>query len=414
MGLAITRRAAIAALVFVATAAHGQYSNDAPGNANPFAPIRLLFDEVDHIVAEHFYNPAAIPKFRNLLNARKATAQTYPDADEGIAQALRALAASHTGRYTPDQIEYYELLDIFQTAGYRKTPALHDGHIAYAGIGMAARNIDGRTFVTHLYDGGPAQKAGLRVGDEIVSVDGQPYQPILSFKDRSGGNVFVQVRRQAGAAPFAIEVPVVWLRPNPALSDAIRNSLRVIEKDGQRIGSLRLWTYGSNGMHSLMTELISSDALRNVDGLVLDLRSRWGGRGSEAADLFLSRTREMSIIGRDGKESVVVARWRKPLVAIVDGGTRSSMEIIAYSLQQAGVPLIGTPTAGAVLTARSFLLSDHSLVLLAINDVRLDGKRFEGAGVAPDIEVPFDLRYANGADPQFDRAVLELQRRLTN
>ncbi len=366
------------------------------------------------IVAEHFYNPAAIPKFRSILNARKATAQTYPDADDGIAQALRSLSASHTGRYTPDQIEYYELLDIFQTAGFRKTPVLHDGHIAYAGIGMAARDIDGRTFVTHLYDGGPAQKAGLRVGDEIVSVDGQPYQPIASFKDRAGGNVSIQIRRQAGAEPFAIEVPIVWLRPNPALSDAIRNSVRVFEKDGQRIGSVRLWTYGSNGMHSLMTELISSDALRNVDGLVLDLRSRWGGRGSEASDLFLSRTRDMSIIGRDGKETVTVARWRKPLVAIVDGGTRSSMEIIAYSLQQAGVPLIGTRTAGAVLTARSFLLSDHSLVLLAINDVRLDGKRFEGAGVAPDVEVPFDVRYANGADPQFDRAVRELQRRLTN
>ena len=108
------------------------------------------------------------------------------------------------------------------------------------------------------------------------------------------------------------------------------------------------------------------------------------------------------------------ARWRKPLVAIIDGGTRSSMEIIAYSLQQAGIPLIGTRSAGAILTARSFLLSDNSLVLLAINDVKLDGKRFEGIGIAPDIEVPFDVRYANGADPQFDRAVIELQRKLMN
>ena len=412
MVLAITRRAAIIGLVTFATAAHGQYSNDAPGN--PFAPVRLLFDEVDHIVAEHFYNPAAIPKFRSLLNARKADAQTYPDADDGIAQALRSLRASHTGRYTPDQIEYYELLDIFQTSGFRKTPSLHDGHIAYAGIGMAAREIEGRNYVTHLYDGGPAQKAGLRVGDQIVSINGEPYQPILSFRDRAGSNVSVQIRRKAGASPISIEVPVVWLRPNQALSDAIRNSLRVFENDGQRIGTLRLWTYGSNGMHSLMTELISSDILRNVDGLVLDLRSRWGGRGSEAADLFLSRTRDMSIIGRDGKETVTVARWRKPLVAIIDGGTRSSMEIIAYSLQQAGVPLIGTRTAGAVLTARSFLLSDNSLVLLAVNDVRLDGKRFEGVGVTPDIEVPFDIRYADGADPQFDRAVVELQRKLLN
>jgi C-terminal processing protease CtpA/Prc len=411
MRLSITRRAAIVALALVATTAHAQYS-DAPGN--PFAPIRLLFDEVDHIVAEHFYNPAALPKFRSVLNARKAVAQTYPDADDGIAQALRSLDASHTGRYTPDQIEYYELLDIFQTSGFRKTPALHDGHIAYAGIGMAARDIGGRTYVTHVYDGGPAQKAGLRVGDEIVSVNGEPYQPIQSFKDQAGRNASIQIRRQAGTEPFAIQVPVVWLRPNPTLSDAIRNSVHVFERNGQRIGTLRLWTYGSNGMNSLMTEIISSEALRDVDGLVLDLRSRWGGRGSEASDLFLSRTRDMSIIGRDGKETTVVARWRKPLVAIIDGGTRSSMEIIAYSLQQAGIPLIGTRSAGAVLTARSFLLSDNSLVLLAINDVRLDGKRFEGVGVTPDIEVPFDVRYANGADPQFDRAVLELQRRLMN
>ena len=119
-------------------------------------------------------------------------------------------------------------------------------------------------------------------------------------------------------------------------------------------------------------------------------------------------------IGSDGKERVTVARWRKPLVASIDQGTRSSMEIIVYSLQQAGVPLIGSTTAGAVLTARSFLLGDQSLMLLAINDVRLDGRRLEGVGVAPDIAVPFDIRYADGADPQFDRAVLELQRKLMN
>lgn len=414
MRLAIIRRALAAALLLFAPAAHGQYANEAPGNVDAAAPIRALFDEVDKIVSEHFYAPAALPKFRSVLNARKATAQTTQDADAGIAQALRSLAASHTARYTPDRIEYYELLDIFQTQGFKKTNALHDGHIAYAGIGMAAREIDGRTFVSHLYDGAAAQKAGLKVGDEIISVDGQPYHPILSFRDQAGRNAALQVRRQAGAEPFAIEVPVKWLRPNQVLSDAIRSSVRVIEKDGQRIATLRLWTYGSGGMYGLMTEILSSDALRNADGLVLDLRSRWGGRGSEASDFFLSRTRDMTIIDRNGKESAAVARWHKPMVAIIDGGTRSSMEIIAYSLQQAGIPLIGTRSAGAVLTSRSFLLSDNSLLLLAINDVKLDGKRFEGIGVAPSIEVPFDLRYANDADPQFDRAVLELQRKLMN
>mgnify|MGYP001252715108 CR=1 FL=1 len=77
-----------------------------------------------------------------------------------------------------------------------------------------ARDIADRTFVTHLYDGAPAQKAGLRVGDEIVSVNGQPYRPLESFKGQAGREVTVQVRRRAGAAPISIEVPVAMLRPN--------------------------------------------------------------------------------------------------------------------------------------------------------------------------------------------------------
>src|SRR5262245_49912024 len=119
MKLAIARRALVAALLLFAPAAHGQYANEAPGNVDAAAPVRALFDEVDKVVAEHFYSPAALPKFRSVLNARKATAQTTVDADAGIAQALRALAASHTARYKPDQIEYYELLDIFQTQGLK-------------------------------------------------------------------------------------------------------------------------------------------------------------------------------------------------------------------------------------------------------------------------------------------------------
>src|SRR6476469_8722265 len=252
MGLAITRRAAMVAAILFATAAHGQYANDAPVNGNPFAPLRLLFDEVEHVVAEHFYDPAAVPKFRKVLNSYKAKAETLQDADAGIASALRSLSASHTGRYTPDQIEYYELLDIFQTQGHRKTSALHDGHIAYAGIGLATRELGERTFVTHVYDGGPAQKARLRTGDEILDVNGQPYRPIESFKGQAGRDVSIRLRRQAGGEPMTVAVPVVWLRPNQTLSDAIRNSVRVIEKDGQRIGTLRLWTYGSSGMHGLM------------------------------------------------------------------------------------------------------------------------------------------------------------------
>jgi C-terminal processing protease CtpA/Prc len=147
----------------------------------PLAPATLL-EQAQEIVTKNFYNPGGLEPFVETLQAGRETAQTVEEAGAVISQALRALRVSHTARYTPDQIEYYELLDILRPRGFAQTPAFQDNRIAYEGIGMAARSIEGQTFVTYLYDGAPAQKAGLLVGDEIIAVDGQAYHPIDSFK----------------------------------------------------------------------------------------------------------------------------------------------------------------------------------------------------------------------------------------
>lgn len=57
-----------------------------------------------------------------------------------------------------------------------------------------------------------------------------------------------------------------------------------------------------------------------------------------------------------------------------------------------------------------FCLQDGALLYLAGEDVRVDGHRLEGVGVAPDIEVPFDIRYADGQDPQLEKAFELLSR----
>jgi carboxyl-terminal processing protease len=50
-------------------------------------------------------------------------------------------------------------------------------------------------------------------------------------------------------------------------------------------------------------------------------------------------------------------------------------------------------------------MSDDSLLLLAVADVIIDGRRLEGVGVEPTVTVPFRIEYANGRDPQLDEAV---------
>ena len=111
---------------------------------------------------------------------------------------------------------------------------------------------------------------------------------------------------------------------------------------------------------------------------------------------------------RDGDKHIANARWDRPIVGIVDEGSRSGMEILAHGLKRAGVPLVGTRTAGTVVAGRAFKLRDNSLLEVAVLDVHVDGTRLEGQGVPPDVEVPFDIRYAAGADPQLDRALEEI------
>jgi carboxyl-terminal processing protease len=87
-------------------------------------------------------------------------------------------------------------------------------------------------------------------------------------------------------------------------------------------------------------------------------------------------------------------------------GTRSGKEVLTYGFKKYGFgEVIGTRTAGALLAGRGFLLSDGSFLMVAVSDVTVDGERLEAKGVEPTIEVPFDLPYAGGRDPQLDKAV---------
>ncbi len=65
-------------------------------------------------------------------------------------------------------------------------------------------------------------------------------------------------------------------------------------------------------------------------------------------------------------------------------------------------------TAGALLAGTGVTLRANGLLIMAVEDAAVDGERIEGVGVAPSIEVPFDVRYAAGKDPQLDKAIAVL------
>ena len=93
---------------------------------------------------------------------------------------------------------------------------------------------------------------------------------------------------------------------------------------------------------------------------------------------------------------------------LVNGGTRSGKEVLAYGFKKYQLgELIGTRTEGAVLAATAFLIGS-GLLLLAVEDVRVDGERLEGAGVTPTIEVQAGAPSAGSDDAQLSREVAVL------
>ena len=389
-----------------------------PGAAAPVLDTKVspaeVMSEIGRIVRKEFYDRQGLGAFNDAEQGLRRAAASGEGLSEVSEEWLATLKASHTARLTPDTVDYYEIADVF-AGGLRdelKRLFPPKGEVTYQGIGIATAEIGGKIFVTDVYDGSAAAAAGLRAGDEILAVDGRPFAPIASFQRKAGRNVEIEVRRKAAGPSIHLPVEVRTLQPAETFNEAIRRSVRVVDQYGARIGYMRIWSFASRGVEDVVMDLLTSEPLKGVDGLVLDMRGRWGGAPPDATDLFVGRSPTMVVIDHDGDDEMLTTSWRKPVVGIIDGGSRSGMEILAHGLKQAGVPLIGTRTAGDVLAGRAFMLKDYSILEIAVLDVHVDGKRIEGNGVMPNIEVPFDVRYADGADPQFSRAVEEMGRLL--
>jgi C-terminal processing protease CtpA/Prc len=385
----------------------------APANAEAPQSGNTVFDAAVGLIDKNFYAPSALPAFHEAAAAIVKDAGGAPlDTDVAVDKLIAALGVSHTGRYTADQVDYYELSSVFRYPLRDLVRRLYPrGQITYEGIGIASKVIDGHRFVTDVYDGAPAALAGVKAGDEIISADGAPFAEIGSFKGKAGKAVALEVRHAADATPVTLTVGVERLDPMQTFMDAIRGSVRIIDQGNRKIGYVHIWMYASDEVGSILNKVLATK-LRDVDGLVVDMRSRWGGGPGDAADTFLGGSADMVITENDGKPNYVNTRFHKPVVAIVDEGTRSSMEIMAYALKQHGVPLVGQPTAGDVLAARAFALPDNSILEIAVADVLIDGKHLEANPITPTVAVPFDIRYANGVDPQLDAALAELGKRL--
>lgn len=341
-----------------------------------------LFNEAWKLLQEQFYGD-------------------LPAGEEITYAALRGIIAAlndpHTGFLNPQQAER----------------ARSDMEGQFEGIGARVSEAEGGGVeIKYLFADQPAQKAGLRVGDVIIAVDGKDVTKMLLDDAisliRGPRNTTVVLTIRRGEEP-AREIAIV----------RARIEIPVVERktlaDG-KIAYIALGEFSSIAPQRL-AEALDAALAEKPQGLILDLRGNPGGLLDAAVRIGSFFVPEGNILierFKDAPEKVYprVGRYRlgdTPLVVLVDGGSASASEIVAGAIQDAGAgTLIGEKTFGKGSVQLPNTLSDGSQLRVTIARwFTPKDREIHGIGLTPDIEVasPTTEDIAAGRDPQLDRAV---------
>lgn len=364
--------------------------------------------QISELVQTRFLDPEL-----NGLNWESISIQTADainaDPSRGpqiIRKAIALLEDGHTAYFTPNQRAYYELLDVFYPEGLQDHPFLpNDQPVRYTGVGLVAEDVNGAFFARDVYPGGPAADAGVLPGDELVEVDGQPWGDIVPFLGAQGEQLTITIRRNHNGPLTDIAITPESIQPSEMFLAALELDIDVVESEDHSIGYIRTRTHTNHVYNERAMELIRS-RFKDADALIFDMRGGWGGGSLNYLELFNPMAPAMTMIPREGEPSEWRPSWGRPITVIIDGGCRSSKELLAHAFKKhPRATVVGTTTAGAVTAGSLILLDDGSVLYLGVADVRVDGVRLEQVGVQPDITVPYPISYTNGVDPQRNHAL---------
>lgn len=281
----------------------------------------------------------------------------------------------------------------------------------YVGIGVEIGFAAGKLSVIAPVDAGPAARAGIRSGDVFIEIDGQDLTSVSVFDAEealigpAGSTVNLALLRPGNDEPirFDLRREPIELHSVRGLARDEQGEWRFVIQDEPRIAYARISIFHKNTTEQLLAAL---DELSppSLEGLIIDLRFNPGGIMLEAVEMI-------DAFVRDGLVLQTVTRRRAvdsylahdktpfpdlPVVVLVNGGSASSAEIVAGSLQARGrATLVGSRTYGKGSVQHLVELQEHeAAVKLTVAYYRLpDGRiihRVPGAtdeddwGVMPD------------------------------
>jgi carboxyl-terminal processing protease len=262
----------------------------------------------------------------------------------------------------------------------------------FSGIGVWLKDRNGRLEIVSVIPSTPAQQVGLKQGDVIESIDGESVGSISSdqavnrIKGKEGTVVELGIDR--GGEPVSFDIR----RATIELPNLIAN------RTPEGLGYVRLYGFSRGAGEQLRSE-VAELTESGAEGIILDLRDNGGGLFSEGvsvASVFIEDGEIVSYKERSEEEVSYGAEGdafeEVPLVVLVNEGTASASEIVTGALQDANrAVVVGTSTYGKGSVQEVLPLSDASALKLTIGAYFTpDGRKINGSGIEPDVEVDSD------------------------
>ena len=284
----------------------------------------------------------------------------------------------------------------------------------FVGIGVyIAPNKNGEIVVVSPIKDTPAEKAGIKSGDIISTVDGQNYdaktmnEAVKAMRGEKGKTVVVGVldsKRQYKEYKIVRED----IKTETVFSRMLDNNLGYIQ-----IKAFEERTASEFREH--LTKLKKN----NIKGLVLDLRSNPGGlvdQVTSVADQILpealivyssNRVGEKQYAKSDNKESLKI-----PIVMLVNEGSASASEILSGALQDnKKATILGVNTFGKGVIQSVLEMDKGGLVITTAQYFTPNGNVVDKKGIKPDVKVDYKKTGEN-KDSQLDKAIEILKQKV--
>src|ERR1700738_3063109 len=265
----------------------------------------------------------------------------------------------------------------------------------FGGLGIEVSMENGLVKVVSPIDDTPAARAGLKPGDLITHLDGDPVQgmtlpeAVEKMRGLIGSEIKLTIRRE-GKDPFDVKLTRATIK-----IQSVRSHL-----EGDTIGYIRVTSFNEQtdvGLNNAMKNL-KQQAGNKLSGVILDLRNNPGGLLDQAvavSDAFLDKG---EIVSTRGRRSEDAQRYNArpgdiasglPVAVLINGGSASASEIVAGALQDHHrAILLGTKSFGKGSVQTIIPLPGHGAMrLTTARYYTPSGRSIQAKGIDPDIVV---------------------------